>query len=187
MQSERSIQIQLAYKYLLDKAGDGALLGLIFILIAQIDKRQSFTNFIHGYLTEIPVSVVIAGYVGLGAFFLSPTRRGVFAKLCRAWFDLVQQFFTLGVGAYWPLKIGIWLAHPIPFSIFLLQLGGMAGQFSLILVGALLAGLIWAVRERPITLLGTRMAGCLVFLGVLLLFMVLNSAEGGRSYLSIFL
>lgn len=157
---------------------NGALIGLLCLVVAMIDQKGTFTDFIIDNMTNIPLTVVLAGIVGGFGYVLQGDKTGFLATASKAWLDLIQQFFALGIGAFWFIQAAVWGRHEYMGSETDFHLGPALATFLGIVVMAFISAALDVAGSAPVTK-ANRIAGtfeCIVT--VLILFGLLRFYDG---------
>lgn len=103
--------LRIVVGYLNEKVVDGLALGIIFVIFGSLDKGAEFVSSVEELLINMHPALAILGciagysYIAIAWHYPPNTnyRRFIF-RVSRAWFDLVQQFFTIALGAFFPVK-----------------------------------------------------------------------------------
>lgn len=178
------------YGYLREKFIDGLCLGVAFSLLTVIDTYGHFTKFVDELLTQLHPAVALLGYASAYCYILWRTGKRVveadkpdfFIRICKSWFDLVQQFFTLAAGAFVPIKF-----FQAFYSNHLPSLKTEIGPYSAIILGAVFFGSLWSLKDSS-TNVKVRpslraLAYFAIFLGLMLTLASFKTLDGGYQFL----
>lgn len=143
-------QFQIVKQHMIEKALDGALLSLPMILVAFLDKSGKFLNYIYDNLTIMPKEVILVGLMSAYLYYLLPNKRTFYARAASTWVDLVQQFFCLGVGAFWVMQFARLMKSSESSPAFPFDLKAQFISFGTMLVGAFVASAMYCLRDTPI-------------------------------------
>ena len=147
--SDLKTQLPIALRYIGKQYLNGFGAGFALLILNLINPNPGFAKFCNELLTTIHPDAVFVGLMALSAYMLTRATEGFFTRMCRSWFDLIQQFITLGFGAFIPLKIEIYLSAMVgahyekPPTVDDLIL------FSALAFGSLVCGMLWPAKDLP--------------------------------------
>lgn len=181
------IQLSMVWNHIWNNFLNGFCLGLIFLLTIQLDKFGHFQKFLDELLTSIHPAVVLIGFMGGCSYMLGSRNISYFfSRICRSWFDLTQQFFTLGLGAFLPLKLGIFISSVLWNRPSSNDLREESVNLAAILLGAIVIGGLWALKDEipKYPTVNRLLCGVVIFFCIVLVLASLLSSDGGISVLS---
>lgn len=179
-------EIRMAWDYIINMFLNGFCLGLVLIVVSTVDVNGHFKKFLVELLTIMHPAVVFLGYIGACAYMLIRSSSSFFSRICKSWFDLIQQFFTLGLGAFLPVKLSIWWsdfrANREPSIIW----NEEPSSFFAIAIGAILMGSLWATKDEILKYpkISNKVLGLSIICGSVLIFWSLLSTDGGYAFLN---
>lgn len=174
-------QAKLIGRYLVSKMYEGMCLGVVFLMVALVDRSGNFVDTVSSGLTSMPVTVALTGILGGYVYVISLSKSGFIARAGAAWLDLVQQFFTLAVGAFWPVKLGLYARIELyPKVGDTLDAAADLATFAWLCAMALLVGGFWTLKDHPVSPAARKVAGLTVVIAVVLLLGLLATATGGE-------
>jgi hypothetical protein len=174
---------QRVKRYFAAKIIEGFAIGIVFLFACLLDKSGDFVKFINENFTKIPPIAVLIGVLGGLTYSLHQTKVGFLAAASRTWLDFVQQFFTLGVVAFWLIKAGLFFRKTFFSEFVVIKLELDYKNFLAMLVGALLIGSFWELKDVTLPSFGKRVAFCGTVVGLLLLLILMHSSDGGHAML----
>lgn len=172
--------LRMVFNYLKRRFKAGFAIGVVGMVLCTIDRSGVFVHFLFDTMTTIPVTVVLACSIGALIPILDELNPGTLANACDTWFDLLQQFFTLSVGVFWPIQGGMLLRSicwdvPYHFDSVRTPLSFLA-----LSLGAVLSGGAWALRhEKCHSITKKLVVMCIVALAIMLLWSLVRS-DGGE-------
>ncbi len=169
--SDFRTQLPIALRYVGKQYLNGFGAGFALLILNLVNPNSGFAIFCNELLTTIHPDAIFIGLMALSAYMLTRGTKGFFTRMCRSWFDFIQQFITLGFGAFIPLKIEIYLSavvgshYEIPPTVNDLILFGTLG------FGSLLSGMLWSGKDLPFShpKISRTVAGTLMFFSFLFL------------------
>lgn len=170
-------QFQIVRQHLLGKTLEGAFLSLPMLFVALLDKSGKFFDYIYENLTSMPKEVVLAGVLSAYLYYLLPNKRTFYARAASTWLDLVQQFFCLGVGAFWVMQGARLLRRTVTSHAYPFDLKAQLLSFGIMLVGAFFASAMSSLRDTPINDHVKNMCHVAVFVAALLLVILLLNGD----------
>lgn len=164
------------------KFKEGMAIGILFLFLSLLDQSGVFVKFIHENLTKIPFIVVLIGVLGGFTYALHQTKTGFVADVSKAWLDLIQQFFTLGFGAFGFIKLGvllriIFMSDPAKFHWKEEML-----NFSALAIAAILIGAFWELKDEPIHPITKKIAMATAIMMIIFVLLLLRPGDGGEGY-----
>ena len=179
----RRQHVGVVWTYVKDKFKDGFCLGIGTFFFIIIPAFAGVGKGLANILLSIPLIVAAAGMISLlGYNALPPANTGNYVRrFFKAWFDFVQQFFCLSVGAL-PL---ITLANSIVSVTWedakRTLISGVA-SWVLYLFLAFLFGGSWALRDETTKQVPPKLvAAALVAIFVVVLIVIASVRIGGSS------
>lgn len=121
---------------------------MIFCLL---DTSGNFSKFIAENFTKMPLVVVLGGVLGGYVYVLNPIKNNVLGDISRTWLELIQQFFTVGVGAFWLIKCGLFLRQTSRLDAKMIDWAWDPAYFFTLVLGAVLVGGLYELRDEPIS------------------------------------
>ena len=178
-------ELDIILVYLKRKFLEGLYLGTLFIILDQVNRHGSFGQSYFDMLTKFNVSAILVGLISAFAYMLVQPSKGVFSIMCSLWFDWVQQFFTLGSGAFLLIKPYALVFWPV-YGVISWQRESKG--YSFILVGAAIMGSLWALKEtKNIDSTITRQGmGAFIAITSVALINSLQLSSGSDDFLNIF-
>lgn len=183
LNAPKQSQAKRVASYLAKKFLEGMFIGLVLMLSCLIDRSGLFVRFAEEYFTQMQPIAVVFGLIGGYYYALHPTKTGWLASVSKSWLDLIQQFFTLGVGAYWFIKFGLFLRGITHIGTTYIPWSFAPGDFIGLALGAILVGGFWELRDEqihPVMLLATRIA---TISALVICLIMMTSVDGGKSFL----
>ena len=173
--AEFKLHWHIVYEHLKDKAIDGVCFGLGILVLTFFPPFEKLAAELTALFLTIPFIVAAGGVLSMLAYTaVAEDVAGKFLhRVARTWFDLVQQFFCIALGAYLP----VWLAGLLKGSSNINSPGKEAihvllslGAYALL---SLLCGGAWALRDQrkealP-TLVQTLVIGVIFIAGIAIL------------------
>ena len=141
-------QAYAVWEYLKEKAKDGLLIGLVFILIVFFDQSRYFVEYLDSNLSGIPLPLVVLGAICSSIYIINNHKYAWITRASLSWIELNQQFFSIAVGAYPLIRVGTWLGS---------ENGAKSFEFWQTLVielvfifAAVLFGGWWKLQNQPV-------------------------------------
>lgn len=144
-------QFRAVRKLMLKGLISGALIGIGCLIVALLDQKGTFTEFITDNMTNMPLTVVLAGIVGGFGFVLQKEKTGLLATAGKAWLDLIQQFFSLGTGAFWFIQVAVWARHEFMGAKASFELGPALTLFLTTAIMAAITSALDVAGTAPVT------------------------------------
>lgn len=176
-------QIVRIIQYLVKKAAEGAAIGVVVLIAGLLDTSGTFAKFIAENFTQMPLVVMLGGVLGGYIYVLNPVKTNLVGSISKTWLDLIQQYFTVGVGAFWLIKCGLFLREISRVDIVKIEWTWDPTNFYVLLFGAILTGGMYELRDEPISP-PIKWMGVLALISALIIFIPLMlSPEGDKEFI----